>query len=144
MVRSKRSAEKEAFWRRVLEEYRRSGASVRGFCRRKELSESSFYAWRKEIMKRDEAHGADASPVADEARVANEARVATSRRQRLIPVNVVAASGDCTPRGERAAALLEVVTPSGFTLRFHSDMAPQQLEALLRVIAGCQNGAAPC
>lgn len=140
MVRSKRSAEKEAFWRRVLEEHRRSGASVRGFCRRKELSESSFYAWRKEIMKRDEAHVAVASHVADEAHVA----VATARRQSLIPVNIVASSGDCTPRGERVAALLEVVTPSGFTLRFHSDMAPQQLEALLRVITGCQNGAAAC
>jgi len=134
MVNAKRSAEKEAFWRRVLEEHRRSGASVRGFCRRKELSESSFYAWRKEVMKRDESHVAVASHIAD----------ATARRQRLIPVNIVAASGDCTPRERSAAAILEVVTPSGFTLRFHPEMAPQQLEALLRVIAGCQNGAAPC
>ena len=52
---ARRSAEKEAFWRLVFEEHRASGQSVRAFCKQESISEASFYAWRKELERRD--HG---------------------------------------------------------------------------------------
>lgn len=117
MSNSQRSSENEAFWRLVLEEYQGSGLTIRAFCRQESLSEPSFYAWRKSIRKRD-------------AEEPNESR----NPQALIPVDVVAAS-DASPRGDEPSPPLEVVTPSGFTLRFHHDIDLHQLSALLGVIA---------
>jgi transposase-like protein len=48
-----RNAGKERFWRRILGQWRRSGLSVRAFCRRHDLSEPSFYFWRRAIDERD-------------------------------------------------------------------------------------------
>lgn len=49
----KRDASKETFWRQVQGECRSSGQSVREFCRQRELKESLFYAWRRELGRRD-------------------------------------------------------------------------------------------
>lgn len=51
--RGKRSKEKERQWRKTLAEQRRSGESVRGFCRERGLQETSFYWWRRQIERRD-------------------------------------------------------------------------------------------
>jgi len=48
-----RDVAKERFWRRVVERWRRAGISIRAFCRRESLSEPSFYAWRRELRRRD-------------------------------------------------------------------------------------------
>ena len=52
MANSKRSTEKEEFWRLAMREHQLSGLSIRAFCQREGLSEPSFYAWRKKIVKR--------------------------------------------------------------------------------------------
>jgi len=125
MAKSKRSTERELFWRLALEEFQGSGLSVRAFCRREGLSEPSFFSWRRTLQERDVA-----KPEAGRDRV------------ELIPVDVVepvASSPDC----EQTAAPLEVITPSGFTLRFHSDIEPRQLDVVLGVIADC-HGEPPC
>jgi transposase-like protein len=44
---------KERFWRRVVQQWRVSGLSVRQFCQLRELSEPSFYAWRRTLRQRD-------------------------------------------------------------------------------------------
>jgi transposase-like protein len=49
----KRDAGKETFWRQALEECQSSGQSVRDFCRQRDLKESLFYAWRRELGRRD-------------------------------------------------------------------------------------------
>ena len=125
MSHSNRSAEKEAFWRLVLEEYQRTDLTARAYCRQEGLSEPSFYAWRKKIHKRD----------------SKEPNVALNP-QALIPVDVVDAVAT-SPHRDEPSPPLEVVTPSGFKFRFHSDIDPRQLNALLGVIAHC-NGVAPC
>lgn len=53
MSKLQRDPDKEAFWRLAVSEQRCSLMSVRGFCRREGLSEASFYAWRRELQKRD-------------------------------------------------------------------------------------------
>lgn len=50
-----RSAGKEQFWRRIVNGFPKSGLSVRQWCQRHGVSEPSFYAWRRELAKRDAA-----------------------------------------------------------------------------------------
>jgi hypothetical protein len=49
----KRDLKKEAFWRRVLGEQGRSGLSIRAWCVRQGVRESSFFWWRRELVKRE-------------------------------------------------------------------------------------------
>ena len=56
MTQSKpRDARKEQQWRQWIEQWRRSRLSVRAFCARHGLSQPSFYAWRRELQRRDTA-----------------------------------------------------------------------------------------
>src|SRR5579864_2105350 len=48
-----RDLAKEWYWRRLLRQWRRSGLTGRAFCAEQELSEPSFYAWKREIARRD-------------------------------------------------------------------------------------------
>ena len=49
------SIEKEEFWRFVLSEQSGSGQSVREFCRQEDVSEASFYQWRKKLGRTPES-----------------------------------------------------------------------------------------
>lgn len=40
-------------WRRRLARYRSSGLTVREFCKREEVPETSFYHWQRELAERD-------------------------------------------------------------------------------------------
>lgn len=53
---------KEQFWRRLLGQWHRSGLSVRDFCAEQGLSEPNFYAWRRNIARR-ESEGVGFVPV---------------------------------------------------------------------------------
>ena len=55
MASTKRDSSREAFWRRIMAEFRKSGLTVRAFCRRRKLHESAFYFWRRTIQERDAA-----------------------------------------------------------------------------------------
>jgi hypothetical protein len=55
MAGATRSGEREREWRDVLRRQARSCLSVAEFCRREELSQPSFYAWRRTITERDSA-----------------------------------------------------------------------------------------
>ena len=49
----KRDASKEKFWRKTMADASGSGQSVREFCRKRELKENLFYAWRRELKTRE-------------------------------------------------------------------------------------------
>lgn len=55
-----RDPAKERFWRDTLGHWRRSGLTVRAYCRQYRLAEARFYAWRRELDRRD--HAAAARP----------------------------------------------------------------------------------
>lgn len=55
MAKSQRDVAKDAYWRKVLKQFSASSLSVREFCKREQLTESAFYAWRRTIGERDEA-----------------------------------------------------------------------------------------
>lgn len=62
MANKQRDAKREGGWRELLARQAASGLSVRAFCRREKLHESSFYAWRRTIAERDRESVIDAEP----------------------------------------------------------------------------------
>lgn len=110
MANSKRSEEKEEFWRLALREYQQSGLTIRAFCQREGLSEPSFFAWRKKI---ESPKGSDSK----------------SDLGKLVPLNIV----DST-----VSQTLEIVTPGGFTLRCAPTVEPSRVGALIGVIVRCE------
>ena len=51
MARGQRDRAKEQHWRQHLAAWRRSGQTVRAYCRAQGLSEPSFYAWRRVLAE---------------------------------------------------------------------------------------------
>ena len=47
-----RDVRKEQQWRRAILGYQKSGLSVRAYCARHNLSEASFYLWRRKLQDR--------------------------------------------------------------------------------------------
>jgi hypothetical protein len=50
-----RDPRKEQHWRRLIRLWQNSGLTVRDFCACHQLSQASFYAWRRELQERDAA-----------------------------------------------------------------------------------------
>jgi hypothetical protein len=105
----------------MLREWRRSGLSVRDFCDWQELSEPSFYAWRRELAQRDrESTGRGARAVNGRARP-------TTTAGRFLPVQVVADAGP----DSGADRYLEVQLPSDVRLRVPAGFDRQTLADVL-------------
>jgi hypothetical protein len=106
----RRDPHKERHWRQLLEQWQRSGQSVRAFCAARDVSEQSLYWWRRELAVRDR-------------KAASSARAAPPPR--FVPVHV---------RAEPAAALsdglIEVVLCNGRRLRAAGDIDPRRLAEL--------------
>ena len=60
----RRDPAKEKYWRRLVRQWRRSGLTPRAFCVDRRISESSFYGWRREIVRRDAERGTTPKQVA--------------------------------------------------------------------------------
>jgi hypothetical protein len=117
----RRDAEKERFWRKTIDEQCSSGQSVRGYCGRKGLSEPSFYAWRRELQRRD---GRPA--VRKRRRQLSRARLPERGRPAFVAVRV--GGGSIPP----TVASIECLLPSGAVLRLPADMGPAKIAAVVR------------
>jgi hypothetical protein len=53
---------KHEHWRRILQSWRASGLSVRGFCGRRKIPESQFWWWKRRLAERVEAASVKAGP----------------------------------------------------------------------------------
>ena len=118
--RSGRNALKERKWRGLIAEQRRSGRTVRAFCRTRGLGESLFHYWRGQIELRDRARGdrPKAAPI-------------------LTPVVVV--DGPSDDSKGRASAAIEIVLKEGTTVRVPADSTREHLATVLSALerAGC-------
>ena len=114
MRASKRDRKKELFWRRVTGRQPSSGMSVRAWCRKHSVRESSFYWWRRQLARR-EAH----APV-------------------LVPVRVRAdrSASDGFDRSAVSGALsrIEIVLPAGRCVRLIGSVDRQALTDVLAVL----------
>ena len=127
MANKKRSAEKEEFWRLVLREFEASGMTVREFCRREGIAVPSFYGWRRKIAQRDGAQ-----------KIVN---------QGLVPVSVVDVDGateQAPAHGSGGGGRIDIVTPSGLTLRVDEAVETKRLKEVLCAIVGLNDGTARC
>jgi hypothetical protein len=52
-----RDRRREAQWRQWIARQRRSGLSIRAFCRQHQLRETAFYFWRGELARRQAEAG---------------------------------------------------------------------------------------
>jgi hypothetical protein len=121
------SAEKLQFWRGLLNEQPSSGLTVKAFCDAKGVSVPSFYSWRRKIVRDDSA-----------------SHQAVSRNDPgLVPVTVI------DPPKHQATEVvdsqcIEIVTPSGFSLRVGRDLPAETVAQLLHAIESCRRGDAAC
>ncbi len=112
----RRNVAKEQRWRQVLEAWQQSGLSVRAFCAQHQVSEPSFYTWKRNLQPRDQ-QPIPPVPAATDA--------AANPLPTFAPVRLV---------GEPAPALLELALPSGHRLRVPAGFDPATLRQLLAVL----------
>ena len=111
----RRNAEKESFWRSHLSRQPSSGESIRGYCRRRSLSEASFHFWRREIASRDR----------------QASSTSLSATAGLVAVQVV---GEPTPIAT-VTQTMDIECSGGPVIRLREEVSA---EVLLRVIRACQ------
>lgn len=135
MKSNRRSVEKEAPWRGHVQRQSCSGLSIRGYCREQELSEASFYLWRRELQVRD----LDRPPLELATDPVNGSPAA--KHSGLVSVDVVGLSSPQT---------IDVVLASGVVIRVREDVESAALERVLKVVDGIalsnsrDNGGALC
>ena len=118
-----RDPAKEKYWRRLLATWQRSGQTGRDFCAAQGLSESNFYAWKREIAQRD-LEKSTRSPAA--TRRSTSPRSDTVALPAFLPVTMAAAAS--------AASVLELVLSHGRVLRVRPDFDADVLRQLLAVL----------
>jgi hypothetical protein len=116
-----RDPAKERYWRRLLGQWRRSGLTGRDFCAEHQLSEPSFYAWKREIARRDQERTVGAQAA---TRVSAPPRPAAAALPAFVPVTMA------TP----VASTLEVVLSDGRLLRVPAGFDADTLRQLLAVL----------
>ena len=122
----RRDAAKERFWRRMMRRWARSGESIREFCDCESLSEASFYAWRRELRKRDHL----SAQASGDERQASLSAESPADAPRFLPVHVVTEA----PLDHPPAGSIEVVLTSGTRLRVPAGVDRQTLADLIGVL----------
>lgn len=110
----KSKSDQQQFWQMVLETFKTSGLSVRNFCKQEGLSEPTFYAWRKKLIKNDE--------------LKNDSPKDNKDSSAFIKVSM--------PQNNSTS--LELVLSSGNTLRIGSGADSQTLSNVITAL--CQAG----
>ncbi len=120
---AQRQNSRETFWRGHIERQRRSGQSVRGYCRQHGLQESAFYWWRREVARRTAAGPATSAAAVVPVTVVEAPPAAT-----LAPA---APEGDSERRGT-----MEIVLSSGGRIRVTGWVARAALTEVLAAVEG--------
>jgi transposase-like protein len=108
-----RDPAKERFWRRIMTRWQRSRQAICDFCSAEGLSQASFYAWRRELRRRDD-QGAS-GPRATKTKL--PPRPAKAVRPSFVSLEVAATP---TSASLDAVPCLELVLPRGIILRIPS------------------------
>ena len=120
-----RDLERERVWREVIDRQRQSGLSVRGYCRREVVSEASFSAWRRELLRRD--RGSGVRPATSRSTVAQRSPTTVATTAAFLPVLMESNS-------DHLVRVLEVTSPNGSRVCTWSGCAVELLQAALSVV----------
>jgi transposase len=118
-----RDPEKEQRWRKLLRLWRRSGLSGRDFCTEHGLQEGSFYAWRREIARRDQEE-----TIAPKRAARSLAKRHAVRRKlpAFMQVKIEGATS--------GTSAMEVIVANGRMLRVRPGFDGEALRQLLRLV----------
>jgi len=114
MARRVRDGAKERFWREAVRRQRKSGLTIRAFCRGEGVSENGFHWWRRELERRRTQRTAPAA-----ARRVDALREPSSMA-RFVPVTVTTSS----------SAAYEVHLPCGVRVLVHATADEKLVDVL--------------
>ena len=112
---------KEEFWRRTIADHAQSNLPIQAYCRLKGLNARSFRSWRQELARRD-------SEVASTR--THERSDSVSLTSAFLPVRVV----QDAPVATALASPIEILLPTGATVRVSRGFDPSTLDAVLSVL----------
>jgi hypothetical protein len=112
-----------------MRRWERSGRAIRAFCRRERLAEGSFYAWRRELARRERARASAPSFRDGDGRRSGPSR-ATAHVPLFLPVRVRSGASE-TALGD---GTIEVRLPTGAVLRAGSAVPPERLARLIEAL----------
>jgi hypothetical protein len=137
-AKGQRDPAKERHWRRIVRRWRSSGLSVREFCDWQSLSEPCFYAWRRELAKRDResAVAVPGSDVARGGRPVKQNGPSRTPAAAFLPVHVVADGAPAHAGSLSRSHDIEVHLPGGVRLW----VPPGCDRGLLRDVIACCGG----
>lgn len=102
-------------FKKIHQEWKDSGLSVRDYCSNSGIKESRFYYWKKRVESPENLPSSTCG---------------------FIPVSLGGKLGKCSVSGSKSAgALCELVYQNGVTLRVTSDMTLEQLRAMVLLLS---------
>lgn len=122
-----RSEVKERFWREQLSGWQSSGLGIRAYCQQHQLSEQNFYAWRRELARRDQT----VTPAAPASSAISTPRP-VSNTSPFKPKALASATWMPVTLTETASPVIEVQLPSGVQLRI--PVGTESLETILAAL----------
>lgn len=126
-----RDPEKEAHWRGLIHDQPGSGLSIRAWCARRRVRESSYFWWRRELARRD-----------GDARTPASRRGSGARPAKFVPVRVTADSSAADAFDLSAASgslsRIEIVFPDQRCVRLVGPVDRQALSDVLAVVASAK------
>lgn len=120
----RRNGEKERFWRQVVEGHAGSGLSVRRYCAERSVTEPSFFAWRRELARRDAGGGRAKSPPRRASVQGTSQRPAPLRFAQL----------QIAPSELAGGVSIEIVLPAGARVRVPRGACPATLRDVLAAL----------
>ena len=132
--KGERDLKRERFWRAVLRRQPRSGLTVREFCRREQLSEPSYYAWRRALARRDreaQSRPGQRGRASSAAWLTMARRSPTACRPSFQELAILEGSGR-----NGAGCCLEIILPDGCRVRVPEEVDRGLLADVLSALEG--------
>jgi len=140
-----RDQSKADYWQRMIRRQASSGLSVRAWCGRHDLSEASFYWWRRRLARRDAVartprssrSGRSAHRTARRGGSAQKANRRETAMPRFVPVRVAAdntVAADHMGAADRRPSCIEIILSGTQRLRVLGAVDCQALADVLAVL----------
>lgn len=152
-------AAKETFWRKCIARQRKSGLTIRAFCRQEGLSEPSMYGWRREIARRDASRSDGPSPQPRGGVLAQSASAVSGRMTSrgnaalhsfdvepcrggaFLPVRIASPAGTAA---EGTGAAIEIVLSTPPRIIIRSGVDGELLRQVAEILGAVAPGGAAC
>jgi len=121
-MRSKKKTELEKYWRKAVEEWRRSSLTIKQFAEERNLAYKQLCFWRRKFD--------NGKPVKEKSKPVL-ATVAD-----FAPVSVIDNPNEPV-KPANTLSMLEIVLLCGRTVRFNSRCQPEYLSSVVSVLEGC-------